>query len=366
MITTKRNYRFHVEDTKSVLWWGRSDLDYSRNRIVLRLFSDLGFKVNFYHPLASRTGLLEAYLRRLKRPDLIWVPCFRQRDISSAVHWADKWKVPLVIDPLISAYEKAVFENKKWPPDSSLADRMRRWESRLLRQGDLVVADTTAHAKFFTEYLEIPEEKLSVLYVGAEAKYFIPKPYPLLKPPFEILFYGSFLPLQGVDIIIKAAQLTQDLPFRWVLLGDGPLRREAEKASIGLKNINFEPWIDYKQLPNRIANAHILLGVFGTTKKANLVIPNKVFQSMAVGRPVITRNADAYNDNLGKSDIIGWVPGGDPDALASRVKEWLASPDDLIQRGAETFVLFDKYFAYEKLKNLHRFILEKIFSSSTL
>jgi hypothetical protein len=60
------------------------------------------------------------------------------------------------------------------------------------------------------------------------------------------------------------------------------------------------------------------------------------------------------------------VPGGDPDALASRVKEWLASPDDLIQRGVETFVLFDKYFAYEKLKNLQRFILEKIFGSSTI
>ena len=115
----------------SVLWRGRSDPEYSRNRILFKSFSDLGWRVDVFHPVSSRFGLMEAYFHRLNRPALIWVPCFRHNDISSAVHWAMKWKVPLVIDPLISAFEKEAFEKNKYTADSKSGKRKQRWESRL-------------------------------------------------------------------------------------------------------------------------------------------------------------------------------------------------------------------------------------------
>ena len=102
----------------TILWWGRSDPEYSRNRIILNLMSGLGWSTHIFHPLTSGLGVMEAYCRRLKRPDVIWVPCFRHRDIASASYWASRWQVPLIIDPLISAYEKEVFERKKYDPDS--------------------------------------------------------------------------------------------------------------------------------------------------------------------------------------------------------------------------------------------------------
>ncbi|MBW2154207.1 MAG: hypothetical protein JRH18_21395, partial [Deltaproteobacteria bacterium] len=112
----------------TVLWWGRSDSDYSRNRIVSRQFVELGWRVLYFSPMASWLGRYEAYLRRLQRPDLIWVPCFRHKDIMAATHWADKWNVPLVIDPLISAFEKEVYEKNKYPPGSSAAEKIKNWE----------------------------------------------------------------------------------------------------------------------------------------------------------------------------------------------------------------------------------------------
>jgi hypothetical protein len=86
----------------NVLWWGRSDPEYSRNRIVRDLFAELDWEINFFHPFASQTGVIEALFHRLTRPNLIWIPCFRHRDIGSAAVWAQKWRVPLIIDPLIS------------------------------------------------------------------------------------------------------------------------------------------------------------------------------------------------------------------------------------------------------------------------
>ncbi|MDF1594389.1 MAG: glycosyltransferase, partial [Desulfobacterales bacterium] len=143
-----------------VLWWGRCDPDYSRNRILRRLFDELGWEIRFFHPLASQTGGIEAFFHGLKRPDLVWIPCFRQRDILCAAIWARRWQVPLVVDPLISAYEKEVFERNKWPPASKAAEKKRLSESALFAMADVVVADTPAHAEFFRQRLHVRPDRL--------------------------------------------------------------------------------------------------------------------------------------------------------------------------------------------------------------
>jgi len=344
----------------NVIWWGRSDPEYSRNRLVLKFFKRFGWNIRFFSPVASQTGFLEAYLQRLSRPDLIWVPCFRHRDIHSASIWAKRWRVPLVIDPLISAYEKEAFERGKWPPGSKRSEKRRLYESGLFAKADMVVADTAAHADFFNQALRVSPEKIRILFVGAEDDRFQPRPVQAIEPPFEILFYGSFLKLQGTDTIVAAAKRTRDLNARWVLLGEGDLKNENKRQARLHQNIEFEAWIPYDRLSERISQAHILLGIFGTTLKADLVIPNKMFQAMAAGRPVITRSAKAYPEEIRGSSVIGWVPGGDPEALAAVVRNWLKSPAALERRGLDTRRLFDSFFSEPKLEEQFEHILEDL------
>lgn len=344
---------------KSVLWWGRFDPLYSRNRMLLKTFAELGWEVDVFYPLSSRTGLLESYFRKIRKPDLIWSPCFRQTDIESAAHWAARWQVPLIVDPLISSYQKEVFEREKWPPDSSKAHRRRDLESRLFAKGDIVVADTPAHADFFRDALRVAADKLSVLYVSAEDDHFRPLPFPTSTEPVEVLFYGSFLALQGVDVVVRAARMNPRAPVRWTLIGDGDLRPAMEREAAGAPNIVFEPWIDYAILPERVARAHILLGIFGTTPKADLVIPNKMFQAMAAGRPVITRTAASYRETLAGASAIGWVAPGSPEALADLVHHWSRNPAALEDRGWGTRKLFDLYFSRAKMKEKLQEILAR-------
>lgn len=332
----------------SVLWWGRSDSDYSRNRIVNKYFLDLGWTVRYFHPFISQLGMCEAYIRRPARPDLIWVPCFRHKDILSASHWSRKWGIPLVIDPLISSFEKDIHERNKYPLASKNADKLKQWEQTQFLGADILIADTPAHADYFHTTFHVPAEKIEVLYVSAEIDIFKPASAPPDGCPLEILFYGSYLKLQGVETIIRAAEITQDLNAVWVLLGQGEYRKSCEQLAQGMKNVRFEDWIAYDYLPNRIAQSHILLGIFGSSIKAGLVIPNKLFQAMAVGRPVITRKSPAYKDTLGSSDIIGWVPPEDPKALAFLVRKWFEEPLKLARRGEETRLLFDRFFSEDK------------------
>ena len=328
----------------TVLMWGRMDRNYARNRIITGLLNEIGWTIRYFHPVSSQLGLIQASFSGLKRPDLIWVPCFRQKDVHSAAIWSRYWKVPIVFDPITSAYEKETYERKKWAPGSWRAERRKQWEQKLFLKMDLVVLENHAYVDFVHQEMGIPRDRMAVLYQGAFTELFEPLPSPAPQPPYEIVFFGSFHPSMGTDVIVEAARLTVDLPCQWIFIGDGDLRQSTQTCAKGLPNVVFEGWLDYSQLPARLSKAHILLGIFGTTFKTDFVIPNKVFESMAVARPLITQWARSYAANIGKTDVVGWVPRGDARALAATVRNWISAPEDLSRRGKDTRLLFDHYF----------------------
>ncbi len=56
------------------------------------------------------------------------------------------------------------------------------------------------------------------------------------------------------------------------------------------------PWVDYDTLHQHIADADVCLGIFGTSAKAANAIPNKAYQILAVGRPLVTRDSPAIRE----------------------------------------------------------------------
>jgi glycosyltransferase involved in cell wall biosynthesis len=343
-----------------ILWWGRSDPGYSRNQILLNLLNELDWDIEYFHPVSSLLGRAQAFFRRPKRPQLIWVPCFRQRDMHSAVYWARRWRCPLVFDPLISAYQKEVFEKEKWGVTERPAIRLCSWEAGLFRQADMVIADSRLHAQFYINTFALDPGKVNVVYVGADDTVFKPVAVDAFRSPIEVLFYGSFLPLQGPEVIIDAAMEIENKNIQWALLGDGDLKPRLETRALGLPNVRFEQWVPYEHLPRRLAQAHILLGIFGTTPKAAMVIPNKVFQAMAAGRPLITRRSEAYPQQVRDSEVIGWVPAGDARALAAQVARMAADPQGLVDCGRQTRQLYDQHFSIPYIREQLQSALEKV------
>src|SRR5262249_34081814 len=82
------------------------------------------------------------------------------------------------------------------------------------------------------------------------------------------------------------------------------------------------------------AAASVALGVFGTGRKAAMVVPNKVYQAAAAGRPLVTRDGPGLREVLEPGTHCLVCPPGDPAALAAAVGELLAAPTRAERLGA--------------------------------
>ncbi len=315
---------------KCVLRWGRFDPHYSRNRVCKVLLQELGFRVEDFNVHLCALGDLEARLRGVKPPDLLWIPCFRQRDAAAAFRWAKRRGVPVVFDPFISAWDKRVLERQIWRAEEPRARRLLQWESRLFNQADCLLADTLCHAEFFHQRMGVPLERIKLLYIGTDESVFKPGSTPEhdATGPLRVLYHGCYVPLHGTQYIVEAARLTQHLPIEWHFLGWGKHKQATEALAKGINSVKFLNKVPYVEVPRVIESADVVLGVFGTTEKAERVIANKVFEALACGRPVINEYGRGFPSAAQNSPALIFVPPGNAQALADAVTE-------LLQRRAE-------------------------------
>ncbi len=337
---------------KTVLWWGNIDQGYSRNRIIKEAFSRLGWHNTFFTPVNRRLAYIEARIKRLSVPGIVFVPCFCLRDIPTAARFARHYGIPLLVDPLISLYDTRVFERKTVTAASYQARRLLKRERSWLARADGVLVDTQAHGRYFAEVLGVSPDKIQAVPVSAEEALFTPAPGE--RPPHqpvEVLFYGSFIPLQGVEVIVEAIRLYQGPPVNWCFLGGkGSIRQAQCKEQLAdYDNVVFEDNLPYPMLPARIHQADILLGVFGVAEKTTRVIPNKVYQALACAKPVITCSGP-YPDQVQHENGITWVSPGDPAALAAAVASLAAEADHLPEKGRKAKHYYDRCFNNEQVE----------------
>jgi glycosyltransferase involved in cell wall biosynthesis len=210
------------------------------------------------------------------------------------------------------------------------------------RLADRIVLDTDVHIDYISEKFGIDRDKFERVFVGADEEVFSPRRRQERVTPLIVLFVGKFIPLHGIPHIITAASLLEEEDIRFEIVGSGQLYDEIMELCrrLDVKNITFTDWIPYQRLAEKMAQAHICLGIFGESGKARRVIPNKVFQGLAVGMPVITGDSMASRELLthGRSALL--VPMANPEALAGAIrslKENQALRETIALGGHEVF-----------------------------
>jgi glycosyltransferase involved in cell wall biosynthesis len=230
---------------------------------------------------------------------------------------------PIVLAPLVTLSETLVEDRGVFRPGSLRARLAAFLDRASLWLPARVVMDTEAHRRYVIDTFGVAPTRVATWYLGADTRVFTPTPPLDGDGPLRVLFYGSFVPLHGTDTVLQAAtflQARRDIEF--VLAGDGP----AHQASVAyarqhcLDRVRFLDWMPYERLGQLVASAHVCLGIFGTSPKAQMVIPNKVYQAAAVGRPVVTADTAAVREVFTHGDTAWLCRPGDPAALAEAIE----------------------------------------------
>lgn len=307
-----------------VVCWGTYDLGKPRNRILLRGLREAGVELVEIHKdvwggvedkghisgvgrklvlmlkwLAAYPGLIWRYMRA-PRHDAVFVGYMGHLDVLVLWPFAKMRGVPVIWDVFLSLYNTIVEDRRIVGRGNPLAWLLFAWEWLACRAARLVVMDTGAHANYLVRLYGIAPEKTASVFVGVEPEIFPPSNVERRDgDDLTVLFYGQFIPLHGIETIVRAAQLAHGEPIRWILIGRGQeedkVRRLLAQAPA---NVEWIEWVEYRNLRDHIARADICLGIFGDTGKAARVIPNKLFQILSAGAPLITRDSPAIRELL--------------------------------------------------------------------
>lgn len=170
---------------------------------------------------------------------------------------------------------------------------------------------------------------------------------------FVVGYAGAIGPSNAVEdnVPAAAAELLRrgrtDIVF--LIAGDGKSVPELERRCAGLPNVILTGSMPKAEVPRFTRTADVLLVLFADKPILATNSPNKLFDALATGRPVIV-NSDGWTRAIVETEQVGcYFPAGDGPALATAL-ERLADDRALVERmGANARRLAEQCFARDRL-----------------
>lgn len=163
-------------------------------------------------------------------------------------------------------------------------------------------------------------------------------------------FSGTFVGNIDLGVVIEAARLLQlHSHLQFVLTGSGERENEWRTQARGLRNVVFTGWAKKEQLSYLSSIAWVGLGAY--RRGASMSLPNKLFEYMSAGLPILLSLEGETRDLVVHNDIgLAYAPG-DPESLAAAVLR-LADDSSLRDRMARNASrLFLEKYSSEAIYN---------------
>jgi colanic acid biosynthesis glycosyl transferase WcaI len=189
--------------------------------------------------------------------------------------------------------------------------------------------------------------------VAIEKDKFISK-YPDQKTKFTIAYAGNFGKKQGLDILLHLAkQLESEQSIHIFIIGDGADKPRLLNLAdeMNLANVTFLPFLSQDEYKEMLEDIDLVF-IAQRNEAGNNFFPSKLLGLMAQGKPVlVSADIDSELARVIQEAGCGLVsPYGDIPALASNVKQILASPQKLSsmgEKGREAVKSFDRQVVLE-------------------
>ncbi|WP_197040592.1 glycosyltransferase [Pseudonocardia halophobica] len=322
-----------------MLYLAVHDITYPRNRRIRSYLSE-------NYGIDSESTELEQHGGYLRRSVRMLIAGLRRSNNIGAVVLAEfnvqYWwigyiigrfrRVPVITDRFVGLYETNVEDWQRFSSRSIKARAHGLFDTLAVRFADYVLIDTEVRAMELRS--QTSRARVFSLPVGAP-DWAVPRPRARsASDPLKILYYGNYIPLHGLSTVMAAAETLARTgkTFALTMVGDGELRGEIESAfrrGTASEHVSFLDPVPEHQLSEIISEHDVVLGIFGDSRKAASVIANKVWQGLACGRTVITRNSHALGEiaSLTEGQLVQ-IEASNSDELASALAMIEPVPDD--------------------------------------
>jgi glycosyltransferase involved in cell wall biosynthesis len=207
---------------------------------------------------------------------------------------------------------------------------LERLELFLYDRAAHIVAQTPAFRDDLTSR-GVDPEKISVVLNGVEISVFEPRPRDSEKARelgvpgdrMVIGYLGTLGMAHALDNVLDAAEKLRDEPFCFLLMGPGAEREKlmSEVRRRALGNVVMAPPQPKTEMPRAWSVCDLSLVHLKNTPVFSTVIPSKIFESMAMEKPVVLAAPAGEASRLIEAERTGrTVEAGDPDRLAETIR----------------------------------------------
>src|SRR3989344_3564846 len=203
-----------------ILYFGVYEPSYARNWVLINGLKKNGVDVLELRQKPGRFALFKLFFSYLKfKQDydvmIVGFPGQEVMFLARLLVWLLRLSSgqvkPIIFDAFTSHYGGYILDRKRWGKKSIRAYYFKfldRWSCRL---ADIVLLDTNAHINFFVKEFSLLKEKFRRIWIGANDDNF--KPIETEKQTdgkFRVIFFGTYVPLQGAEYIIRAVKLLEN------------------------------------------------------------------------------------------------------------------------------------------------------------
>lgn len=313
---------------KKVLFITTKNLDYLRNTQEIEMIKKDGGELTVIGSYSKSyvKRLLSVYTKILttsmRKFDVVFVG-FAPQLIFAPFNWKFK-KNTVVIDFFISMYDTLVFDRKKIKDGSLFAKLLKHYDKKAIKAADEIICDTNAHGRYFVEEFGADRDKMHTLYLEADRSIYyvrnLERPE-RMKDKYVVLYFGSILPLQGIEVIFDAIDKIKDNKELYFVIV-GPVKEGLNKPVAD--NIEYHNWLSQEKLAEYIDYSDLCLsGHFNKNiNKAKRTIPGKAYIYDAMNKKIIFGDNPAVSELYSENeDKYYFVEMGNPDALAEKIVE---------------------------------------------
>ena len=314
-----------------------------------------------YAAWAVREGL------RIDKPDVIWGISTPLTAAWAAAQVARRRRVPWVfeVQDLWPAFPIAMGA----VPTALARQQLYQLEKRLYRSAQHILSLSPDMARYVTD-LGIPAAKVTTVLNGTDLE-LVARATPVAVAQLRqeqglvgkraVLYAGTFGRANDISTLVAAAEalVATDAEVVWLFLGHGffePLIAAAAARWPG--RIRLVRGQARHEVFSWFALADVSVVSFLGLPVLDSNSPAKLYDSLAVGTPVVVTNA-GWTKALVEEYACGWyVPAGDAPALAAHLQNLLRQPETLVRAGANGRVLAAQEFDRQRMAARVQQVLE--------